>query len=156
MSTLDRTDRELVHLLQQDARRSNKELAASVGIAESTCSMRLRRLEHEGVVVAHRAEIDPRALGIGLQAMVAVRLLRHTNDAIDEFWGHVATLPEAAGVFHLTGSNDFLIHLMLADADHLRAITSTVLASWPEVARLETSVIFEHRRSLVPDLTDGH
>lgn len=155
MHSLDRTDREIVRLLQEDARRSNKDLAASVGIADSTCSTRLRRLEDAGTIRGYRADIDPEAMGVGLQAMVSVRLLRHTNDAIAELWNHVGGLAEAIGTYHLTGQNDFLIHLVVADADHLREVTSSVLASWAEVARLETSVIFEHRRARLPDLT-GH
>ena len=67
---------DLAAVLQDDARRSNKELAAATGIAPSTCSERVKRLEAEGVLLGSHAIVDPRALGIGLRAMVAIRLSR--------------------------------------------------------------------------------
>ena len=145
MAPLDRTDREIIALLQENSRRSNREIAALVGIAESTCSVRVRRLETSGVITGYHAAINPAVLGVGLEAMLAVRLVRHTSEAIGAFWGHTSELPEATGVFHLTGPNDFLVHLLLTDANHLREVTSTVITAWPEVAHLETSVVFEHR-----------
>lgn len=149
MELLDRIDREIVALLQENSRRSNREIAGMVGIAESTCSVRVRRLETTGVIAGYHAVVDPTVFGVGLEAMLAVRLVRHTSEAINAFWAHTEQLPEATGVFHVTGPNDFLVHLLLKDANHLRDVTSTVITSWAEVAHLETSVVFEHRHENV-------
>ncbi len=143
----NRTDRRILALLQKNARQSNREIAGLVGIAESTCSTRIRRLETDGLISGYHATVEPTALGIRLQAMIEIQLIRHTSDAIDLFWSHATNLPEATGVFHLTGPNDFLVHLLLADADHLRTITSDVMTTWPEVGRVQTAVVFEHRVS---------
>jgi len=78
---LDRTDRAIIGLLQHNARLSNKELAAGAGIAPSTCSERMRRLEMLGVFSGFHAAVDPRVMGIGLQAMIAIRLRRHSADS---------------------------------------------------------------------------
>jgi len=91
---LDRTDRAIIAALQKNARSSNKELAARVGIAPSTCSERMRRLEQEGVFIGFHAAVDPRVLGIGLQAMIAVRLRRHAADEVDAFERHALGLAE--------------------------------------------------------------
>lgn len=147
---LDRTDRQIVALLQQNARRSNREIAALVGIAESTCSTRIRRIETEGIVTGYQAVVDLGALGVGMQAMVQVQLRRHSGDEIGLFWEHVAELPEAINAYHVTGPYDFLVHLVVADADHLRVATSESLLAWPEVERVQTSVVFEHRSSPLP------
>ncbi len=138
-------DRDIVALLQQNARRSNREVAMRLGIADSTCSARIRRLEDAGVLTGYQAIVDPAALGIGLEAVVAVQLVRHDPTAIDAFWEHTSELPEATRVFHLTGRDDFLVHLLLADAQALRRVTTEVITTWDEVARFETSVVFEHR-----------
>ncbi|MFO7700069.1 MAG: Lrp/AsnC family transcriptional regulator, partial [Acidimicrobiia bacterium] len=68
---LDATDRRIIELLQKDGRQSNKALAAAVGIAPSTCSERFQRLRDAGVFRGFHADVDPAALGVGLQALAA-------------------------------------------------------------------------------------
>ena len=156
MRPLDRTDRRIVALLQENARRSNKELAAQVGIAPSTCSERVRRLEDDRVLRGFHADVDPRALGIGLQAMIALRLRRHAADEVDSFRRHATALPEVIGVYHVTGANDFLVHVVVRDAEHLRELAVSGFTTLPEVAHIETSLIFEHgEATALPDLTIG-
>ena len=142
--TLDRTDHAIIAILQQNARLSNKELAASVGVAPSTCSERMRRLETEGVFTGFHATVDPGALGIGLQAMIAVRLRRHAAEEVDAFRRHAASMPEVTSVSHVTGPNDFLVHVVVRDSNHLRDIAMGAFTAQPEVAHIETSIIFEH------------
>lgn len=154
MADLDRTDRRIIALLQDDARHSNKELAAAVGIAPSTCSERVRRLEERGVFEGFHAAVRPSALGIGLQAMIAIRLRRHAAAEVDAFRAHATALREVVGVYHVTGSNDFLVHVAVRDADHLRDVAVNSFTGFPEVAHLETSLIFEHLgNGTLPDLT---
>jgi DNA-binding Lrp family transcriptional regulator len=151
---LDRTDRAIIAALQENARLSNKELAATVGIAPSTCSERMRRLESEGVFLGFRASVDPQVLGIGLQAMIAVRLRRHAADEVDSFRRHAARLPEVISLSHVTGPNDFLVRVVVRDADHLRQLAVSGFTTMHEVDHIETSLIFEHvGKGTLPDLT---
>jgi len=155
LPVLDRTDRMIIALLQKDGRVSNKALAAEVGIAPSTCSERVQRLRDSGVFRGFHAEVEPDALGIGLQALVVVRLRRHAEDLVNRFWAHAEEMPEVKAVYHLSGGNDFLCHVVVKDSDHLRRVAVTGFTSLPEVAHIETSLIFEHRsKASFPDLTD--
>ena len=144
MRALDLTDCRILEALQADARLSNKELAARVGIAPSTCLERVRRLERSGVLRGAHAEVDPKALGVGLQAIVAVRLARHSRDRVEAFREHALALPEVVGLFHMAGANDFLVHVAVRDAEHLREFALEAFTNRPEVARIETGLIFEH------------
>ena len=151
---LDRTDRTLVELLQRDGRMSNKALAAAAGIAPSTCSERVQRLRDAGVFRGFHADVDPAALGIGLQALVIVRLRRHAEDLVMRFWEHTEEMPEVRAVYHLSGGNDFLCHVVVRDSEHLRRVAVSGFTSLPEVAHIETSLIFEHRaKPELPNLT---
>ncbi len=153
-SALDRTDRLLVELLQRDGRMSNKALAAAAGIAPSTCSERVQRLRDAGVFRGFHADVDPASLGIGLQALVIVRLRRHAEDLVMRFWEHTEEMPEVRAVYHLSGGNDFLCHVVVRDSDHLRRVAVSGFTSLPEVAHIETSLIFEHRaKPELPNLT---
>ena len=152
---LDAIDRRLLMLLQQDARMPNKQLAVELGIAQSTCSARMRRLELRGVIGGYHASVEPRALGIGLHAMVRVTLIRHTNEEIDRFWHHIDSVPEVVNTFHMTGDTDFLVQVAVRDSNHLQDLATTTITSWPEVGRIRTAIIFGSRqRHRLPDLSD--
>ena len=153
MRVLDRTDRRIVALLQDNARRSNKELAAEVGIAASTCSERVRRLEDEGVLTGYHADVEATALGIGLRALVAIRLSRHAAAEVGRFRDHALAMPEVIGLWHVTGANDFLVQVVVHDAEHLRDLAVSGFTTLPEVAHIETALVFEHvGKSGLPDL----
>jgi DNA-binding Lrp family transcriptional regulator len=153
MSDLDRVDRVLLAALQENARQSNKELAARVGLAQSTVSERIRRLEQSGAIAGYHARVAPEAMSIGLEALIAVRLRRHGAGEVEAFRGRALSLPETAAVLHVTGGNDFLVHVVVRDATHLRDLAVSVFSSWPEVGHIETSLIFERvSKPGLPDL----
>lgn len=144
---LDRIDVELVRLLRKNARLPNKELAARVGVAPSTALERVRRLREARVLLGFHAEVAPDAVGIGLQAMVAVRLARHSREQVEAFQTHLGTLPEVLSVYHVAGADDFLVHVGVRDSAHLRDFAMGALTSRPEVAHLHTHLIFDFRRA---------
>lgn len=151
---LDRTDRAIIAALQENARLSNKELAVRVGIAPSTCSERMRRLASEGVFTGFHATVEPGVLGIGLQAVIAVRLRRHAAEEVNAFRRHAASMPEVISLSHLTGPNDFLVHVVVRDSDHLRQLAVSGFTTLREVDHIETALVFEHiATGALPDLT---
>ncbi|HEX4954140.1 MAG TPA: Lrp/AsnC family transcriptional regulator [Thermoanaerobaculia bacterium] len=139
----DRTDYEILAALLKNGRLSNKELAAKVRLAPSSCLERVRRLWESGVLKGFHAELDRRALGTHLEAMISVRLERHSRGAVESFRAHVLSLPETVRVYHTAGANDFLIHVALRDADHLRELALSAFTERPEVAHMETALLFE-------------
>jgi DNA-binding Lrp family transcriptional regulator len=143
---LDDTDRAIVEVLSDDARITNQDLAARVGIAPSTALTRVRSLIARGVVKGFHAEIDLATLGRPLQAMIAVRLAVHAREQIDSFTARVRELPGVLMVFHLTGVTDYLVWVAASDAQDLREFVVDHLATHPSVAHAETSLIYEHRR----------
>ena len=144
---LDRIDRVLLALLQNNARVSNKELAAAAGVAPSTALERVRRLEREGVIAGYHAELDRQAAGAALEALVGVVLRQHARPLVEAFEAHALALPEVVQVFHTTGASDFLVHVAVRDTEHLRALALAAFTERPEVARIETSLLFAHRRT---------
>ena len=151
---LDRIDYEILRLLQNNARISNKEIARKVGLAASTCLVRIRVLQNTGVITGFHAEIEPVSLGVGIQAMIAVRLIRHFKPDVDAFREHALSLSEVVQLYHVAGPIDFLIHVWARDSNHLRDLAMTAFTSREEVAHIETELIFEHIRSAeVPSFT---
>ena len=143
---LDRTDLRIVIALQKNATLSNKELASHVRLAPSTCLERVRRLREAGILGESHAEVDSAALGIGLRALVAVQLRQHNREAVDSFRDYLLSRPEVVSVYHLAGEEDFLVHVAVKDALHLRDLALDSFASRSEVARARTSLVYRHER----------
>ena len=89
MTSLDRTDLRLLAELQRDGRVTNAELAERVSLSPSACLRRVQRLEAEGVIAGYAAQVDPQAVGLGLQAFVRVQLAKHEAAAIERFVAQV-------------------------------------------------------------------
>ncbi len=140
---MDRIDGAILAALQNQGRLSNKELAALVGLAPSSCLERVRRLQDRGVILGFHAEVDPMAVGIGLQAFVSVRLSVHSRDVVDAFRDHVVALPEVVSVYHVAGQEDFVVHVAVRDAEHLKNLTLDAFTTRAEVARLNTALVYE-------------
>jgi len=145
--TLDRIDYEILGLLRKNARISNKEIAAKVGLAASTCLVRIRLLQSSGVISGFHADIKPSSLGVALQAMISVRLRRHFKPDVEAFRKHALSLPEVVQLYHVAGPIDFLLHVWTRDSDHLRDLAMTAFTAREEVAHIETELLFEHVRS---------
>jgi len=144
---LDRIDFEILDALQEDARLSNKELAARVGLAPSTCLLRVRALMRDKVLLGHHADVDTDALGIGAQALIAVRLVQTSRDNFRALHAYVQSLPEVLAVFHVSGAADLQIHVAVRSNSHLRDLICDRLATRKEVDRCETAIIYGHTRN---------
>lgn len=141
---LDEVDRAILRVLARDARLPNTAVAEAVGIAPSTCHGRIRALRERGVVRGFHADVDPVALGLGLQAMIAVQLNAHTSEQIRAFVRDVPRLPGVVSSFHVAGADDYLLHVAVRDSDALRDFVVDHLTSHPAVRHTETSLIFAH------------
>ncbi len=154
---MDRIDFDILNRLQNDARISNKELAAVVGVAPSTCLERVRRLEARGILKGYRAEVSPASVGVGLEALVAVTLKQHARPLVASFEAHALSLDEVIQLFHTTGQNDYLVHVAVRDATHLRDLALSGFTERPEVSRIETTLLFSHSRAdQIPIYTPVH
>jgi DNA-binding Lrp family transcriptional regulator len=152
---LDETDQEILRVLAADARTPNNVLAAHVGLAASTCLMRVRRLRDTGVIRGFHADLAPEALGRPLQAIVAVRLQPNARPGIGSFARRFAALPGVLNVFFLAGVDDFQIHLAARSADDLRDFVVKNLSASRDVASTETNLIFEHIQGTILTATNA-
>lgn len=140
---LDAIDWAILERLQRDATIPNKDLAAEVGVAASTCLLRVRRLRERGVVSGIHAHVDPRAVGLGLDAFLAVRVRPHTREVFARFADFALGLPETRSVYHVSGADDFQILVSVTDAGHLQRLVLDVMSQRPEVAHVQSSLVYE-------------
>ncbi|MCG8584639.1 MAG: Lrp/AsnC family transcriptional regulator [Pirellulales bacterium] len=143
---LDRIDFGLISMLRENARISNKELAERNGISPSTCLERVRRLTDGGVLTGFHAAVDSKAIGIGVQAMIAVRHAQHEPLSFERLRDDLLKVPVVVAVYFLAGTRDYLVHVATRDVDHLRE-TCEQFSSRSEVGHIETSLILDYERS---------
>lgn len=141
--TLDPIDLHILRVLQNDSRTTNRDLAAAVGVAPSTCLDRVARLRRTGVILGHELRLDPAKLGRGLEALLSVQVRPHRRELISPFVTRIRELPETRALFHLTGPDDYLVHVAVTGTADLQRLVIDEFTSRREVARVETRLIFQ-------------
>ncbi|MBV8932156.1 MAG: Lrp/AsnC family transcriptional regulator [Kutzneria sp.] len=140
---LDPVDLLILRELQNNARITNRALAAIVGVAPSTCLDRVARLRSAGVITGAALKVEPAALGRPLQALLFIRVQPHRRELVDPFVRHTLALPETRALFHLTGPDDFLVQVAAAGAADLQRLVLDEFTARPEVALVHTTLIFQ-------------
>ncbi|MDO8861415.1 Lrp/AsnC ligand binding domain-containing protein [Haliea sp. E1-2-M8] len=143
LHTLNRTDRRLLRLLQQDARSSYAELARQVGLSTTPCKERIKRLEREGVIRGYQAILNPDFLDAGLVVFVQIRLSRTSQDIFEEFKQSAFELPEVQECYLVSGNFDYLIKARVADMNAYRAFLGETLLTLPGVQESTSYVVME-------------
>lgn len=138
---LDRIDRRILDVLQRQGRITNSELAEQVSLSASACLRRVQRLEHSGVISGYAALVDPRAVGLGLQAFVRVQLARHDAQSIAHFVQRVGESAEVVACHALTGDMDYLLHVVVEDLDHFSRFLLDRLLNESGVADVNSSFV---------------
>jgi DNA-binding Lrp family transcriptional regulator len=142
---LDRIDFEIIRFLQKNARLSNKQIAAAVHLAPSSCHQRIKNLEKGGVIRGAHVEVDLRAIGLNLEALAFIKLAKYERGAIDRFMNKIASIPEVRRVFLVSGRHDVIVHVVVKDIDHLRNLGFDQFTNQPELVGIETAFVYESR-----------
>ena len=140
---LDRIDRNIVRLLQRDARIAHTELARRVGLSTTPCKERVRRLEREGVIQHYQAVLDPAALDRALVVFVQIRLNRTSQDIFEEFTAAALDLPDVQECYLVSGNFDYLIKARVADMNAYRDLLGETLLTLPGVQESTSYVVME-------------
>lgn len=148
--TVDAIDRKMIELLRIDGRMTNAALARSIGIAESTCTSRLRSLRTRGIISGIYAEVDPEVLGRGVEALIAVRFSGQRRQDFEQIRDELPDVPGVLALFHLSGSTDYLVHVAAVSTDALRDFVLDHLTGRAGVAHAETSLVFDRTRGTAP------
>ena len=120
---IDRFDRRILEVLQENGRISNQELADRIGLSPSPCLRRVRALEASGVIAGYRAVLDAQRLGLSLMALIHISMDRHTPERFANFEARVAALPEVLECLLITGQDaDYQLKVIVRDMDAYQAL----------------------------------
>jgi Lrp/AsnC family transcriptional regulator len=115
MRQLDRTDRKILAIMQEDSSLAVAEVAERVGLSQTPCWRRIQRLRADGVIARTVSLVYPEAVGLGLTVFITIEALDHSPDWLDRFTAAVSAMPEVMEVHRMAGDIDYLLRVAVAD-----------------------------------------
>jgi Lrp/AsnC family leucine-responsive transcriptional regulator len=141
--SLDKIDRRILRILQEDGRIANLKLAEAVHLSPTAVLERVKRLTRDGYILGYEARLNPQLLGAGMMVFVEVVLDRTTPDVMNAFKAAVQTRPEILECHLVAGGFDYLIKTRVADMQAYRELIGTVVWSLPGVRETHTYAVME-------------
>ncbi|TKC92542.1 Lrp/AsnC family transcriptional regulator [Trinickia terrae] len=135
---LDKTDRAILMKIQSDGRATNASLAEAVGLSETPCARRLKRLESEGYIEGYQAVLSRSALQIGVVAFAHVRFGVHERKLSDQFEREIQAIPRIVSCHNISGSADYLLQVVAKDLEDYGVFMRDVLRALPGVTAVES------------------
>lgn len=136
---MDQIDRLLLRALQADSSRSIAELAEEIGTSTSACHRRIKALEASGLIAGYSALLDPRRLGLTLQAIVEITLTSQSREAMDQFEQAVGDFDDILECQLMSGNADYVLRIAARDLEQFDRIHRDCLSRLPGVSAMRTS-----------------
>jgi len=136
---LDATERQILRLLQTDGRMSNVTLAEQIGLSESPCFRRVKRLEEAGLIRGYSAIVDQRLLGLSVTAFVLVTMEKQPDAATEAFIAEVEAEAHIVECYATSGSHDYLMKVVARSIDHFSELCMQRILKFPGVMHVESS-----------------
>jgi Lrp/AsnC family transcriptional regulator len=137
---LDKFDRKILAILQEDCSLTVAELAKRVGLSTSPCWRRIGRLEQAGIIRKRVAVLDHQRLGMEVVAFVNVRLSQHGRENLEEFENAIRRFPEVLECYTVTGDTDYMLKIITRDIRHFEAFLRNNLMTMPLIRETHSTI----------------
>ncbi len=132
---LDKTDLQILKILQENGRITNLQLSSDVGLSPAPTLERVRKLEQTGYIKSYHALVDEELVGLGIKSFIQVQLDFHTSNAIQTFLVEVQSIKEITECHHVTGQCDFLLKVYVKD---IKAYEALIMEKISKISVLKT------------------
>jgi|TARA_B100001741_G_C16278055_1_gene470890 Lrp/AsnC family leucine-responsive transcriptional regulator len=152
MKTVDQIDIRILRVLQRDGRISNTELAEEVGLSNSACHRRLKRLIDQSIISSFVALVDARAVDLKSTVFVEIKLVKQVDEVLEEFERAVCLIPEVLECYLMAGSADYLLKVSVKDTEDYERIHRKNLSRLPNVLNMVSSFALRnvHKSTALP------
>lgn len=140
---LDKIDRKILAVLQQDARISITDLADQVGLSVTPCGERVKRLEKEGVILGYHARLDPHMLELSLLVFVEIKLAAKSGAIFEKFKREVVKLPSVLECHLVSGDFDYLVKARIPKMADYRRLLGDILLTLPGAQESRSYIVME-------------
>ena len=152
---MDKVDRQILELLQQNAKLNYKEMAAKLNMSKTPIYERIKRLEREGVIDKYVAIVNRKKLPTSMIVFCNVQLSEQKLETIEQFEKDISELPEVIECYLMGGSSDFLMKVLVKDLEAYHHFSAGKLAALPNVSQIKSLfVLDEVKRSTVMPVGD--
>lgn len=139
---MDRYDRQILEILQEDGRISNQDLAERIGLSPAPCLRRVRALEESGLISGYRAILDAKPLGLTLMALIYISMDQHTPERFEHFEAAIREIPEVLECLLVTGqSADYQLKAVVPDMDAYQSLLLERINRIPGVTGVHSSFV---------------
>ena len=143
MDTLDQTDLKILRILQQNARLTNKELAAQVNLSTTPVFERLKRLERNGYIKKYVAVLDADKLNRGFIVFCNVKMSRLSKEIARDFMERMLNIPEVTECYNISGQFDYLLKIHAPDMRYYQQFVLNVLGTIENLGSLESTFVMD-------------
>lgn len=139
---MDRYDRQILAILQQEGRISNQDLADRIGLSPSPCLRRVRTLEEAGLIIGYRAFLDAKKLGLTLMALIGISMDLHTPERFAQLEASITEIPEVLECLLITGQqSDYQLKVVVRDMDTYQDLLLNKITRIQGVTGVHTSFV---------------
>ncbi len=141
MDILDKTDLQILRILQNNSKLTTKEVAAQVNLSTSPVFERLKRLESDGYIKKYVAVLDAEKLNFGFVVFCSVKLRRLNRDIASEFTSIVQNIPEVTECYNISGEYDYLLKIHAPDMKYYQEVIINVLGTVDSLGSLMSTFV---------------
>ncbi len=144
---LDDKDKKLLFLLQQDSKKTTKELANQLDLSVTAVFERIKKLEKQKVISKYVALIDKKQVDKNFIVICHVKLIQHKKEYISQFEKEIVLLPEILECLHISGDYDYMLKICVADIEEYREFMVSKLTSMQHIASTQSSFTIKEVKS---------
>ncbi|MDC7998070.1 Lrp/AsnC family transcriptional regulator [Gilvibacter sediminis] len=138
---LDQTDKQILNILQEDAKITNKELSSRLNLSPTAIYERIKKLERNEIIKTYVALLDESKIQRDFVVFCQIRLLQHTKDYLTTFEQDIIDLPEVLECHHISGDYDYLLKVAVEDMEAYRAFMVTKLTTLQYIGNTHSSFV---------------
>jgi Lrp/AsnC family leucine-responsive transcriptional regulator len=152
---LDKLDRKILRILQDDGRISMKDLSEQVGLSVTPAIERVKRMERDGIITGYHARLNPAAVGATLLVFVEITLNQKSASHFEQFRREVLRIPEVQECHLVSGDFDYLIKARIHQMAEYRKLLGDMLLNLPGAAQSKSYVVMEEIKETLVLATEG-
>ncbi len=126
--TLDRMDRKILEILQEDATVPVAEIGKRIGLSTTPCWRRIQKLEEQGIIQRRVAVLDPKKVNVGVTVFVSITTSHHAQEWLDRFHAVLSAFPEIVEFYRMSGEVDYLLRVVVPDIEHYDAFYKKLIS----------------------------
>jgi Lrp/AsnC family transcriptional regulator len=141
---LDKIDRKIINYLQRQPTLTVGEIAERVGLSQTPCWRRIKRLEENGIILGRAVLLDAKKLGLGIEVLAELRLGKHDEATLEALESQVQTCDEIISCYSMSGDSDYVVRIVAQDIEAYEHFLKKILLHLPGVSGVNSRFVLKH------------